>query len=915
MAVSHDPFRPVVAWFRGHVSNTRPEHFQLHLPGDLTEFRVARDKREKEGTGGPEGSPEEWAYWSFCVFRPGTIRKDENVAHITAFALDCDPKHLHAPPEKMQAALKSLDISFSTYSTWSGGRRYILPISRPVTPAEYAVLHPYVSKLLGGAGMNRDASTSFTHDPCIKIPSQPYFTPTRTPDVEGVVAHWVSDEGPYDVDDALRSLARQGKVPAAAPVFHATAPNPNGLFAKVLQQAEARKAAGDDGGFSLPSMEAIENYDWISRRCGFVTHCETNAATLGEQEWYAWLSLVGRCKDGRAIAHRVSSVYPGYSVGETDNKLTQATTASGPRTCADIATRSPEAAAACAACPFNGQITSPIVLGKPDASEASPEEVKEDLLSRSQLRINKAETELANARKRFAEIEGEIAGLKRKIQFAPREDTAAIEGKALAEKRFEHDDAKRKVKFCEKELDAARAALRSFSKADAADPATFDGLTKSTLGRPENSHHNVRNVLASDPAYRERIWYDGFRERVMIGDRGIDDDMESDINLDLQGRYNFPKMPTKDVSEILRTQAKKNFKHPVREYLRGLKWDGVPRLASLMKEGFGAVGDELYLAEVGTRILISAVARVLEPRQKRQVEDEDDNNMEGGPGCKVDTMLVLVGGQGRYKSECFKRLLGKNRGWFSDTRIDLFSKDAFQQIRGKWIYEVQEMDSQQTAEKSSLIKAFLTSDVDNFRKAYGRNAEDNLRQLILVGTTNHDEFLSDPTGDRRFVPVSVTIANPRWIGKHRDQLWAEAVMLYDKGEAWWWETGSEAEQRRRDAAAAYHEQDPWLVKVLGYLANVTVEKHEREKGIAVEELLEYCVMVQTGQLDKAKRNRMSNVLRALHGKRRQVEVSGRRIYKWQMPEKLLAEARAPQVEPDKKTLLSTVMNPSKPAES
>jgi hypothetical protein len=784
--------------------------------------------------------------------------------------LDCDPKHNHATPQEMERRLKELDFTFGSYSTFSGGRRYVLPITRFIHPAEYAVLQAHISKMLG----------EDTHDPCIKVPSQPYFTPTRQPDEQPFYSWHLSDDGPYDVNDTLQFLAKTGKsvVSAVQPSTGDTSGG-GGLLEEARRRAAARVLAGPE---DVPDFEPVENHEWIKKRCGFMAHCETNAATLGEQEWYAWLSVIGRCKNGKVLAHQIGGVYPGYDHGETDSKLQQALSASGPRTCADIETRSPEAKAACATCPLRGKITSPIELGKPDPATAPPEEVREDMMARAKARISRAEGDLQRARKAAADAEASLAKLKDRVRFAAGDKTEH-DRRELAEAKYRLEDLKKNAKKAEKDLDAANKMERAIASMAGADPATVQRLKLSGTGRAEASHFNIAVVLANDPKYSGgKIWWDEFRGHVVLEDCPVDDNLETTINIDLQGRYNMLKNRTAEVSEILAHQAKNNRRHPVREYLRSLQWDQTERLPNLMQEGFGCTGDPNYLSEVGVRILLSAVARVLHPRTRTNTDGE-----EGGPGCKVDTMLVLVGAQGLYKSMCFKALVPK-KTWFSDTRIDLLSKDAFAQIQGKWIYEVQEVDSQQKAEHSSLIKAFLSSDTDNFRKVWGRNSADSLRQLILVGTTNHEEFLSDPTGDRRFVPVSVVKSNPQWVRKNRDQLWAEAVVRYDRGDIWWWETHSEAEGRRKEAAAVFYEQDPWTYRVKAYLNNLPRERVEKEKGVVLSELLEWAVLIPTAQLDKNKKSRMCSVLRNLGCVRTRVGTGATREYRWSVPPDLLS---------------------------
>ncbi len=91
-------------------------------------------------------------------------------------------------------------------------------------------------------------------------------------------------------------------------------------------------------------------------------HVRDDARQLPEPDWYAGLSILGRCADGEALAHAWSRAYPHYSAAETTEKLGHALE-HGPRTCAAI--HQQLGFAACRRCPHFQQITSPIVLGTP----------------------------------------------------------------------------------------------------------------------------------------------------------------------------------------------------------------------------------------------------------------------------------------------------------------------------------------------------------------------------------------------------------------------------------------------------------------------------------------------------------------------------------------------------------------------
>ncbi len=84
------------------------------------------------------------------------------------------------------------------------------------------------------------------------------------------------------------------------------------------------------------------DYEWsgapasaaaILEQCAFIRHCRDDARTLPEPEWYAMLSILGRCQGGEELCHILSQPYPKYKREETSQKLEHALTAAGPHTC------------------------------------------------------------------------------------------------------------------------------------------------------------------------------------------------------------------------------------------------------------------------------------------------------------------------------------------------------------------------------------------------------------------------------------------------------------------------------------------------------------------------------------------------------------------------------------------------------
>jgi len=316
---------------------------------------------------------------------------------------------------------------------------------------------------------------------------------------------------------------------------------------------------------------------------------------------------------------------------------------------------------------------------------------------------------------------------------------------------------------------------------------------------------NLRTVLENDPRLKGKLRQNLFSGRIdVIGEMpwtrpGATDTWsdEDAAQLRIYLEPFFGKMAKADVLDAVAACASDQAYHPIRDYLNGLTWDGTSRLDALFVDYLGAE-DSAYTRAVTRKTFTAAVARVMRP------------------GCKYDTMPVLVGAQGRYKSTIVAKMGGE---WFSDSLRTFGDKDAMETIQGTWLNEVPEMQAMSKADIEA-VKAFLTKVSDYFRAAYGHYTVDRPRQCVFFGTTNSKECLTDPSGGRRWWPIDID-QRPRSknvfkdLDGERDQLWAEACMRWRMGETLY--LPAELDAIAKQIQEEHRARHPWEGIIAGFL--------------------------------------------------------------------------------------------------
>ena len=287
---------------------------------------------------------------------------------------------------------------------------------------------------------------------------------------------------------------------------------------------------------------------------------------------------------------------------------------------------------------------------------------------------------------------------------------------------------------------------------------------------------NVVAALVYDPRFKGNIKYNLFTGQIDIvggtywkrSSISISDNDFNNILLYLEQNYG---LTNKDkIYSALDVVAHQNEYHPIKDLLLKIQYRGNGYIENLFPKYLGVEKSE-YCTEVTRIFMLGAIERVF------------------NPGCKFDTMICIVGGQGIGKSTLFRFLAIKDE-WFTDDLKKINDEKCFEKMLGHWIIEMSEMLAVKSAKSVEDLKSFISRQSDTYRIPYSKFSITARRQCVFCGTSNNYDFMpDDKTGNRRFLPL-ISIRTPKSHplsdeAETRDFVnaaWAEAMQLYSSGE-------------------------------------------------------------------------------------------------------------------------------------
>lgn len=340
---------------------------------------------------------------------------------------------------------------------------------------------------------------------------------------------------------------------------------------------------------------------------------------------------------------------------------------------------------------------------------------------------------------------------------------------ALCEVRARDFNLEKQFRFVLREYNRAQKKIANEYKREFAMQRSKINLDFDGTGRPMATIENFLRVIENDPKFSglkfNLLTYSPEQVRNGKTERWLDAD-DAETRRYIEQEYKFHSAQKCD--DALRIVFARNQYHPVRDLVDSFQWDGESRILKFLNKWTGCE-DTPYTREVSRLIFAGGIHRLY------------------NPGAKFDDMPVLIGTkQGEGKSTLVRWLALKDEYFTEVNEFD--GQRGIEAVEGAWICEVSELLAMTKAREQEAVKSYLTRLNDRYRMPFDRRVTDHPRQCVFIGTTNKEQFLTDKTGNRRFYPVKVNQSgydlfdHEEEIKAYIRQCWAEAKVLYDRGE-------------------------------------------------------------------------------------------------------------------------------------
>ena len=285
--------------------------------------------------------------------------------------------------------------------------------------------------------------------------------------------------------------------------------------------------------------------------------------------------------------------------------------------------------------------------------------------------------------------------------------------------------------------------------------------------KPIRSIDNYLRVLKGDSFFKDYYFNEQADQIERNTSNGIEPYSDADIaNNLLYIEQNYEGLCDLKLYPIaFSTFIQERHRNPLKEYIESIEWDGVDRISYILENFLHPTDDERLIREVSRLIFAGGIHRLCEP------------------GCKFDFVPVLIGKQGTGKST-FIRWLNPFERYFNEIRT-IEGKEGIENLQGGFVCEMVELLATKRAKDVEKVKSFITTQVDKYRLPYDKLSSSHPRRTIIIGSTNNEQFLTDATGNRRFLPIHVNVERLEFTSREKEfkeyvaQCWAEALAKKD----------------------------------------------------------------------------------------------------------------------------------------
>lgn len=376
---------------------------------------------------------------------------------------------------------------------------------------------------------------------------------------------------------------------------------------------------------------------------------------------------------------------------------------------------------------------------------------------------------------------------------------------------------------------------------------------------------NVEMALRRADVCDVHLGYDAFNDELMLAPwqteewRTFTDHDYTRLRKKLESG-GFKPISKEMVRDVAGLVADDNKFDSAQLWLSRLEWDGVPRIESFWETYFGVAPSD-YAKSCGLYIWTAMAGRVMQP------------------GVKADMVPILVGKQGNRKTTGVTAM-APNEAHFMEVKLDDNEMEMARRMRGKLVGEIGELRGLHSREIEH-VKAFITRTHEEWVPKYKEFSTKFPRRLVFIGTTNNDEFLADETGNRRWLPLRVGVADTDGIKANVEQLWAEGAVRFAQGGVQF----KDAQQLAEEVHAEHMITDPWEGAIREWLESDSfgpdgVSVKQGQTLFKITSLMQGALHINVQQLARKDELRVGRILRGLGYEKTRVREDGHQIKVW-----------------------------------